>query len=257
MTINPSPRSYEEMTAEIKDIFPNHFPTILKTAFDHSYLEGMLPLFKRVYRQCKAIKDPALIESLLTTALYHCSHQYCYIVHASLLLQTGTKLAEVKNLTELLRLPESIENRIKWNNLLKMTFYMFRDDSVTHRNIDAAKKLLTSDEFEDYTHILAFASKLKLLIYFFREEIDFEKEVELLTEELQIRDEIKDLVNYYETSKERLNVPVISMCMYCKDVRNSDGHWFPIEIGVKAMKKDVLFSHGVCDRCLSLKIEAN
>ena len=73
----------------------------------------------------------------------------------------------------------------------------------------------------------------------------------------QTKQEIKDLVKYFIESKYSVKIPVVTLCMFCKDVRNVEGKWLPIEMAIKHMEQNTEFSHGICDRCVSLNIKTH
>ena len=245
-------KNVKDLTKDFGDIFSEDFPSIIQVAHEHDLLEALAPLFRRVYKGNKTIKDKLLIESFLTSALYHCNDKYCYLIHASSLLDMGVRSREIIDLTSLAQLPEQVENRIKWNNVLKALFFLFKDNEVAIENMAGIKALLSENEFEDLIQIIALANNLRYVYYFYHDELGAVSTERLKAELEEVYEELKDLIKYYESTKENRNVPVVTMCMFCKDVRNTEGRWFPIEFGFKVLKESTLFSHSICDKCASL-----
>ncbi len=70
----------------------------------------------------------------------------------------------------------------------------------------------------------------------------------------------KQIVSFLELRKRSLNLldalshlhnqeGILSVCSYCREVRNKDGDWQHIEKYL-ANVSDIKFSHGVCDSCM-------
>ena len=254
--MNITLKHVKDLTKDLGDIFSEDVPSIIQVAHEHDLLEALAPLFRRVYRDNKTIKDRILIESFLTSALYHCNDKYCYLIHASSLLEMGVKSSQIIDLTSLAQLPVQVENRIKWNNVLKSLFFLFKDNELAVENVAGIRNLVSEDEFEDLTQIIALANNLRYVYYFYHEELGVVSTERLKSELGKVYEELKDLVKYYERTKEDSKVPVVSMCMFCKDVRSNEGKWFPIEFGFKFLKESTLFSHSICDKCASLTFES-
>lgn len=50
-------------------------------------------------------------------------------------------------------------------------------------------------------------------------------------------------------AKIRILEGVLSICMHCKNIRDEQNHWQPVEVYVRA-RSDAEFSHGICPECL-------
>ena len=70
----------------------------------------------------------------------------------------------------------------------------------------------------------------------------------------------KQIVSFLDLRKRSLNLldaithlhnqeGIISVCSYCREVKNKDGDWLHIEKYLSNMS-DIRFSHGVCDSCM-------
>ena len=70
----------------------------------------------------------------------------------------------------------------------------------------------------------------------------------------------KQIVSFLELRKRSLNLldalshlhnqeGILSVCSYCKEVRNKDGDWQHIEKYLSNVS-NIQFSHGVCDSCM-------
>ena len=77
-----------------------------------------------------------------------------------------------------------------------------------------------------------------------------------------IRDRLlsKQIVSFLELRKKSLNLldalsalhkqeGILSVCSYCREVKNEDGDWMHLEKYLSKVS-DIRFSHGVCDICM-------
>ena len=55
-----------------------------------------------------------------------------------------------------------------------------------------------------------------------------------------------------EEAQENIKVlsGIIPICMYCKEIRNDEGYWKQLEVYISE-HADVVFSHGICPKCLA------
>jgi hypothetical protein len=51
-----------------------------------------------------------------------------------------------------------------------------------------------------------------------------------------------------ELRRRRTLSGILSICLYCKKIRDADDTWLPVEIYVRA-RSEAEFSHGVCTEC--------
>ena len=70
----------------------------------------------------------------------------------------------------------------------------------------------------------------------------------------------KQIVSFLELRKRSLNLldalsnfhkqeGILSVCSYCREVKNKDGDWQHLEKYLSSVS-DMRFSHGVCDKCM-------
>ena len=70
----------------------------------------------------------------------------------------------------------------------------------------------------------------------------------------------KQIVSFLELRKKSLNLlealsnlhkqeGILSVCSYCREVKNNDGDWMHLEKYLSKIS-DIRFSHGVCDVCM-------
>lgn len=52
----------------------------------------------------------------------------------------------------------------------------------------------------------------------------------------------------------KISKGIISICSYCKEIRNNDDKWEPIEMYIMR-HSDAQFSHGVCPKCYTQVIK--
>lgn len=231
-------------------LFHDSYPLIIRVAYRNNTLGPLAYYLNRVYINAKKITDLRLIESILAIALHECVNKYCFYIHASRLLDLGYKLKDVEVLTDLFSLPDFIPDREKWQQILKTTYFSFADKRLLAPNYPAIKSLLSRSEYTEYTHILLLAQTLRNLLLFYNDEIDINKEKIINKRRyVSILRDIKDLITFYEES-EKMNNPVLTICMFCKNVKKVDGPWVVLEAAVKFLTSESVFSHGVCETCL-------
>lgn len=77
---------------------------------------------------------------------------------------------------------------------------------------------------------------------------------QLLIKVQQLREQLKReraiAVEELERTKAKFHTlsSLISICSYCKVVRNNDSTWVPMEVYI-TKNSDVQFSHGICPEC--------
>lgn len=230
------------------------YPAIILVAQRHDLLKVVNTEFERVFLKAKTIEDRILIESILTVAFFSCDHHYCYIRHAEILLELGLDVEAVKSLTELYQLPKNSKHSDRWNSVLKVTLDVSKSNFLTKSNQEFVKNILSTDEFDDYIHILSLAFNLKHILLSFKDEVCDIEEQKLLNEKEQIKREVGDLIKYFDYSDTKSKIPVIAMCTFCKDVRNSEGTWLPVEMAFALIDSNSKFSHSICEPCLNKHI---
>ena len=234
----------------------------LKVACQKGFLRQMSDHMNRVYCHTNEISDIRIIESLLSVALYHCNNNYCFIVHSSVLLEHGFRVSDVQELMDLFELPDDIPESYKWSSIVRLTYFSFKDRVLMPDNFRKIRRFLSEEENSDFSVIMAYANFLFFMLYTFYDEIQITNEMLLQDPQTgKFRKEVQDLVSYYETMKcirgideAEGRTPVFTICSYCKDLKDKEGGWHPIEQTLEILPANSAFSHGICNKCFDRTI---
>lgn len=235
-------------------LFAGGYTILVRTCHERG-LTGLLGThLERVYLQAESIRDTRVIESLLSIALHHCDNQYCYLLHSAWLLDQQVSVDEVVGILQLLEVPQGITDRKKWSMVLRCTYFASLDRHTSASNVGLVRQLVTPAEYRDYVHILALAGFLRTVLQCYAEEIDVHR-APVLTHGPHAAD-IQQLLSLSEERIARRRAPeaegsreLVSLCMFCKDLRTEKDHWVPIELCIPLLPPDTIFSHGMCPEC--------
>ncbi len=90
--------------------------------------------------------------------------------------------------------------------------------------------------------ILREVTKVRLELSLAQREIERRKEAE--RENAELIDSLKKALQEVKTLR-----GILPTCSYCKDIRDGDGTWHPLETYIQR-HSDAKFSHGICQKCL-------
>ncbi len=214
------------------------------------------PLFKNIYFNQKTGKFPALIQQGIAGALStRCSNSYCFIGHAMYLINNGISQDELGTILQQLKFPSRVPDAEKWSNVLKWAF-LFGNSSMGNpaqtNEIDTTiHKLLDENELGQLFNLIMANTILNRFTEFYPESISWEKDVPPGEKGEQFKMLIPNLVAFYHKVSESDNEkrPVVTMCMHCKDIRDSSGKWLALETSLSALDRRSMFSHSICNTC--------
>jgi uncharacterized PurR-regulated membrane protein YhhQ (DUF165 family) len=89
--------------------------------------------------------------------------------------------------------------------------------------------------------ILKEVTEVRLELSLAQQEIERRKQAERMNEEL-----IRSLQLALQEVKTLRGI--LPTCAYCKDIKDEDGHWHPLEIYIQR-HSEARFSHGICESC--------
>ncbi len=228
----------------LRTFFNGFVPHLFQFAHEKGNLDYIMPSFKRVAEDLKVIEDRKIVESILAVGMNHCDNKYCAIMHSFFLTKYGFTNNEVRDVIERQILPNQIKNKVKWEKVLRITSMMFNSYLLPASSFETIRSILSAAEYDDYCCIIGLAYNLKFFIECYRTEIDIKKESIVIDTPSGI-----DLVkyfeeNYFETHLEKR--PVFSICCNCKDLKDSEGQWHPVEKFIDQLPQNANFSHGIC-----------
>ncbi len=235
----------------------------LKTMEEKGFLPLYFPLFKNVLAHHDSGKIPQLIEQSIAGALStKCSNTYCFVGHAMFLTNNGITHEELKEIIQQLRFPSRIPESEKWSKILKWAF-LFGNSSMGNpakiQELDTTiNNLLDDDEKGQLFNLIIASTVLNRLSEFYADVITCEKDIPPGEQGEQLRMQIPRLVAFYHKVSDSDNEerPVVTMCMHCKDIRDTTGKWLALETSLSALDRNSMFSHSICDRCYE-KYHAN
>ncbi|MEM9453390.1 MAG: hypothetical protein AAGF11_04375 [Myxococcota bacterium] len=246
----PSDEALTQALGPAASLFRGTYTLLVRTCYDHGLVPSLGKHLEQVYFHAKHIRDPRVIESLLSIALHHCENQYCYTLHSTWLLGMQVHFDQIAGLLELLEAPEGITDRKKWSMVIRCTYFAFLDDSTFATNMSLVRRFLAPEEYQDYVHILALVGFLRTVLLCFPEQIDLHREPLLtgygLSEQTH---RILALSKARLATQANRHHELVSLCMYCKDLRTENDRWVPIETCLDELSPNTYFSHGICPKC--------
>ncbi|MEM7157480.1 MAG: hypothetical protein AAF799_31850 [Myxococcota bacterium] len=219
-------------------------PIIIQVAFKYGYGPAIVELNQKVYFNENLSFSRALMEAVQCVCLSACENQYCAIMHARGLMTHGFSLEEVKNLAMHQTLPESFEDKSKWEHTLRRVATIFREAQSSAHLYKTLAEFHSPEVIEEIGGIIAFSLLHKFLLELYSDEIQIEDEPSLFA----TVDQPRELISFFMTEGDRERVPTLTLCTLCKDVKSSQG-WVPIESALNDIPADATFSHGLCERC--------
>ncbi len=231
----------------LRTYFSGFVPHLFEFAHKKGHLDYIISSFKRVAEDLNVIEDRKIIESILAVGMNHCDNKYCVIMHSFFLTKYGFTDYEVRRLIERQILPNQIKDRGKWEKVLRITSMMFNSYLLPAQSFETIKSILNAAEYDDYCCIIGLAYHLKFFIECYRTEIDIKKESIIINTPNGI-----DLVKYFEENSLNIHLekqPVFLICCNCKDLKDDDGKWYPIEKFIDQLPQNSHFSHGICPPC--------
>lgn len=238
---------------EAKKLFNGDYTILVKTAVKHGYGAILGEHLKKAYLNEKGIKDGRIIEGILTSAMYHCENNYCCVIHSAWLLNMDIKFKHVTTMLESLDFPEHIEDHNRWSRVLKLVYFSFKDKNTSVKNLEIVRSMLSDEEYEHFTSIISLATFLEFLLTSFQSEIQVNKEFLFIDKDNgKLNPDISLFIKFYYDKKmedAKSQVPVFVMCIYCKDIKDNEGHWHKIEGMITSLPTDASFSHSICDSC--------
>jgi len=242
---------YEEM----KELLGGE-PSLLKTMEEKGVFKLYYPLFKYNLAPDTDGKIPELIEKGISSVLAtKCSRDYCFIGHALHLSKSGISSRELEDIVQQLKFPSRIPDSEKWSKVLKWAF-LFGNTSngnpaETQEVDNTIKNLLTNDELSHLYNIIISSAVITRFSEFYFDTVSWEKDIPPGEQGEQIKMLIPDLVSFYHkiSASDNQKRPVVTMCMHCKDIRDSSGKWRALETSLSALDRNSMFSHSICDSC--------
>ncbi|MBF0430050.1 MAG: hypothetical protein HQK83_02135 [Fibrobacteria bacterium] len=219
-------------------------------------LPTYFPILKKMFVEDNSGSIPLLIRKSIAAALStKCSSTYCFIGHSMYLINNGISQEELSIILQQFQFPSRIPDHSKWSQVLKWA-YIFGNSSLTNpfqtKDIDMAiSNTLSEDERQELFNLIMGNMILNRFSEYYTEDISWQYDIPKGKKGEQFKALALDLVSFYHkvSDKHTKTRPVITMCMHCKDVRDSSGIWHAFETSLSTIEKDSMFSHSICPTC--------
>lgn len=241
---------------EIKNHFHGMVPLIFKVMAEEQILPIYWPMIKDALVDDKAIQDNRVKEGLMVTLSTQCDNSYCFVAHSYFLNDLGFTVEDIGMMVNGLKYPSYVDDNEKWNLVLKWAFLFGRPPvgpaSLALDSNKLIRKLTTRDEYMHLFKICTVIDILNRFSEFYSEKIRVENEEMLLDSSGKLKLPIPELAKFYDKislAGKNVEIPVVTICMYCKNIRDAEGKWHALESILPALARNSVFSHGACPDC--------
>lgn len=248
-----------DILGDARPIFENGLYVDMIVAYHHNLLEPFAYHVRKVYIETKTLSNQ-LIESIFAVAMFNCDNKYCYLYHTGELLRLGFSEQEILNLTDHFILPKGFPEKGKWEEVLKLTHFMFRRrDAFAFDASRAIREKLTPAEYDHYLQVLSLGNVIFQLLVAFDQEINIDHEPQYkMVDSNEFNENIKRFLKYCETrDNQETRENILTICSYCKNIKSSDGNWLRIErvLQTEMLDSRTEFSHGICESCYEKAVQ--
>lgn len=248
--------STAEEFAQIERVFGGAVPSIYQVMAKKGMLPIYWPMIKDAIADDQGIKDRRVREGLMVVLSTYCGNNYCFVAHSAILNGLGMSIEKIKNLVQSLDFPSDIPQHQKWSRLLQWAVFFGRPPGgrfgSPHDPSNFARRLVTDEE---YTHLYKICSAVDLLnrfAEFHANEVSVKNEKMFQDAAGGLAIPIPALETFYTElirSASESETPFVSMCTYCKKIKDPRGKWYALEIVLGALRRDARFSHAICPEC--------
>lgn len=242
---------------EITENFQGNVPLIFRIMEEKQLLSLYWPIVKDALFEDTGIQDQRVREGLMVTLSTQCENSYCFVAHSCFLYGLGFTVESIETMVNELKFPAQVEENDKWSLALRWSFLFGRPPGGPSQELANSNRfiqqLITSDEFRHLFKICTTIDMLNRFSEFYADNIRIENEEMFLNPSLKLP--IPDLIKYYEKltqSENNVERPVVAICSYCKDIRDTCGKWHVLESVLSSLERNSLFSHGICPVCLEM-----
>lgn len=241
--------SEQQFLAEIQEIFSS-LPKVFSRMREDGALTLHWPGIRAVLVDPEPL-SPAAVQALFIVFSLRCSSAYCFVLHSLTLSTQGANKIGIEELARVFDMPECEPEHQRWSRLLKLAWLAHYEGPQR----EAADLLLRRECSEaEYNQIHAVYTANKAINSYTVDpplELAGEPMLDTFPEELQSM--VPEFVQFHMRSLqcETREQPVAAMCSVCRQVRSIDEQWYPYEAARKLLSEDTLFSHGLCEACVS------
>tara|TARA_Y100000294_G_scaffold17819_1_gene15548 strand:- start:561 stop:1340 length:780 start_codon:yes stop_codon:yes gene_type:complete len=249
---------------EIKSVFHGSIPLIFTVMAEKQILPMYWPMVKDAIADDRGIQDDRVKEGLMVVLSTQCDNSYCFVTHSYFLHGLGFSVKDIETLVDELKFPTQVDENEKWSSVLKWSFFFGRPPvGPSGAVVDSNKLIQQLTSNDEYRHLFKICSVIDMLnrfSEFFSNKIRFENEEIYLDSSSTLKLPIPDLVNFYKKSiqsQSNAEQPVVTICSWCKNIRDADGKWHALESVLTGLERNSIFSHGVCPNCYEKIMKEN
>lgn len=242
--------SDDDLLAEIRAQFSGTCPNVLRRMHEAGELAQHWPGIRAVLTESEPLPK-AVVEALCVVMSLRCSQAYCFVMHSLTLFGQGATSIAIEDLARVFAMPAIVPDHERWSRVLKLAWLTRLDGP--HRGAAAfiLRQQCSEAELEQIERSCEVAELLNCFVADSRVALDGDPMLAQLPDEL--RRMIPEFVQFHirlnHTDTEQR--PVAAACSVCREIRSLDGGWYPLEVIQALLADDVLFSHGLCPRCMT------
>ena len=235
-------------------------PIIIQVMAKKEILSLYWPIMKDAMTD-PGIQDFQIKEGIMLALSSQCDNNYCFFTHSYMLFGLGFTLNEIEILVRELSFPSRIEDKDRWDKVLRWSFFFGRPPGLSGSSKEAnflVPHILNELEYRALYKVCSVIDLLNRFSEFYIDQIHFQKEKKLLDSTNQFKLIIPDLTQFYQKMRsfeKETEHPVVSICMYCKDIKDPLGKWHALETVLSHLDRNSMFSHSFCPKC-KYKVDA-
>lgn len=239
----------EQLIAEVREQFAGAVPNVLSRMREAGVLATHWPKIRSVLAEPEPIPD-AVVQALLTVLTLRCSNIYCFVMHSLTLVELGATPIAIEELARVFDMPAIVADHERWSRALKLAWLTQLDGPQQAAADFALRRTCSATE---HTKLMRVCEVGALLNDFVRDaRVTLERDPVLEQLPAELRSLVPEFVQFHlrMNRTDARQRPVAAMCSVCRALRSTDDHWYPFDVARELLADDVLFSHGLCPRCL-------
>ena len=233
---------------EVRSIF-NSLPQVFERMHEAGELERHWPNIRRVLVE-PAPLSPAVVQALFIVFSVRCSSSYCFALHMLSLSAFGATEVSLANLGQLFDMPTIEPDHERWSRLLKLSWLAHYEGPERGPADYLLRRECSEAEYERIGQVHRANAAINSFTVAPGLSLEDEPMVETFPAELQAL--VPTFIKFHmltDGANPQMR-PVGTMCSICRQIRDVEGQWFPRAAIDELLAKDMLFSHGLCERCL-------
>lgn len=241
--------SVETVLAEIREMFGS-VPAVFERMREVGDLVDNWPGVRALYVEPGPLPRE-VVDVLLSALALRCHGDYCMVLHSLGLIDECARLSAAE-LAEHLAVPDHVPNHERWDRVVRQAWLATAPGPQRRATAHALELACTPEELAWILHVCAIGALLTSYVSRHAMGPCTRSCIETLPE--QIRELVPSFVEFHSMLSGVPGVlrPVCTTCASCRQIRSTtDRAWYPREAIAELVPEDVLFSHGLCERCFA------